>query len=219
MKSISTYQPHPEFEALRQKILTLGTDDPFFDKEGFVGGYLLQQNSYEFGAFILHLRSLYPGGLQRYAEIGTAAGGFLRALHELVGFRTAISIDDGLWRAVDFPANAQAIGVEKIHRFVGDSHSQECLQWLKQNIQQYGAPDFFFIDGDHSYEGVKKDIQLAAGLLPRGTLVGFHDIQCNRTPGVVKAYSELKKSGLVKVEAEFVCQEINRMGIALVRFV
>ncbi len=35
--------------------------------------------------------------------------------------------------------------------------------------------DFLFIDGDHSYEGVKKDWELYSSLLKSGSLVAFHD--------------------------------------------
>ena len=35
--------------------------------------------------------------------------------------------------------------------------------------------DLFFIDGDHSYEAVKKDWQLYSALLTKGSIVIFHD--------------------------------------------
>jgi predicted O-methyltransferase YrrM len=36
--------------------------------------------------------------------------------------------------------------------------------------------DFLFIDGDHSYLGVKKDFELYAPLVKRGGIIAFHDI-------------------------------------------
>lgn len=36
--------------------------------------------------------------------------------------------------------------------------------------------DFLFIDGDHTYEGVKKDYELYSGLVRPGGMIGFHDI-------------------------------------------
>lgn len=36
--------------------------------------------------------------------------------------------------------------------------------------------DFLFIDGDHTYEGVKKDFEMYSSLVRRGGLIAFHDI-------------------------------------------
>jgi hypothetical protein len=36
--------------------------------------------------------------------------------------------------------------------------------------------DFLFIDGDHSYEGVRQDFESYSALVREGGLVGFHDI-------------------------------------------
>jgi hypothetical protein len=36
--------------------------------------------------------------------------------------------------------------------------------------------DFLFIDGDHSYEGVKKDFEMYSPLVKSGGLIAFHDI-------------------------------------------
>ena len=45
---------------------------------------------------------------------------------------------------------------------------------------------FLFIDGDHSFEGVQKDIRLFSPLLIEGAIVVFDDFS-NSFPGVVKA--------------------------------
>jgi len=212
MKTIDSYRNHPDFEFIRKEVLKMGIDDPFFDNEGFVGGYWLQQNSYEFAAFILMMKEMFPEGMPVYAEIGTAAGGFLRAFYELVGFGNAISIDNGQWRSEIYPQNAKAINAP-IYRFIGDSHSPECATWLSEQIANLGPIDFFFIDGDHSYEGVKQDIFLAQRILPAHSLVGFHDIECSRTPGVTKAYKEMKNSLEL---GHFVGSGENKMGIGVV---
>jgi predicted O-methyltransferase YrrM len=36
--------------------------------------------------------------------------------------------------------------------------------------------DFLFIDGDHSYEGVKKDFEMYSPLVRKGGIIAFHDI-------------------------------------------
>ncbi len=57
--------------------------------------------------------------------------------------------------------------------FRGDSHTDEMFNKVKDFCPKF---DFIFIDGDHSYEGVKKDFEMYKNLLsPRG-VIGFHDI-------------------------------------------
>jgi predicted O-methyltransferase YrrM len=36
--------------------------------------------------------------------------------------------------------------------------------------------DFLFIDGDHTYQGVKQDFQMYSPLVKKGGIVAFHDI-------------------------------------------
>ena len=48
---------------------------------------------------------------------------------------------------------------------------------IRQNILPGdGKTDFLFIDGDHTYQGVKADFEMYAPLVRPGGLVVFHDI-------------------------------------------
>jgi predicted O-methyltransferase YrrM len=57
--------------------------------------------------------------------------------------------------------------------------------------------DFLFIDGDHTYEGVKKDFEMYSPLVRKGGLIAFHDI-CKHPPQlnctVDKFWNEIKGS-------------------------
>jgi predicted O-methyltransferase YrrM len=53
----------------------------------------------------------------------------------------------------------------------GDSHDPKMNEYFKSEIW-----DFVFIDGDHSYEGVKADFYNVLPFLKKGTPVAFHDI-------------------------------------------
>lgn len=56
----------------------------------------------------------------------------------------------------------------------GDSHKPENLN---KAIKTFDEPfSFAFIDGDHSYEGVKADFENVIPYLPSGCPVVFHDI-------------------------------------------
>jgi len=60
------------------------------------------------------------------------------------------------------------------YRFVfGDSHSESTRKLIESLIPEV---DFLFIDGDHSYEGVKKDFEMYSPLVKSGGLIAFHDI-------------------------------------------
>lgn len=56
--------------------------------------------------------------------------------------------------------------------------------------------DFLWIDGDHSYEGVKRDIQDWLPLLKRNHVVCFHDYR--DAAGVKKAVDEIIADGTIR---------------------
>jgi hypothetical protein len=70
--------------------------------------------------------------------------------------------------------------------------------------------DFGFIDGDHSYEGVKADWENYG---PMCKIVGFHDI-AGQVAGCVRFWNELKASVKYRIE-EFLAPETH-MGIGIV---
>ena len=51
--------------------------------------------------------------------------------------------------------------------------------------------DFIFIDGDHRYESVKIDIEVAKRLARLGTVIAGHDYTHDDWPGVKKAVDEI----------------------------
>ena len=59
--------------------------------------------------------------------------------------------------------------------------------------------DFVFIDGNHSYEGVKSDIKLWLPKIKKGGFISGHDLNHPRLPGVSKAvYEAFKESEVEK---------------------
>jgi hypothetical protein len=75
--------------------------------------------------------------------------------------------------------------------------SDDFLKFFSINYQNTRASsieknyDLIFIDGDHAYNSVKKDFELALKLNPKYIL--FHDIVDKNCPGVVRFWSEIKK--------------------------
>lgn len=66
------------------------------------------------------------------------------------------------------------------------SHDPEVLTELGDRTCQ-----FLFIDGDHSYEGVRNDLERFAPLVSNGGLVVFHDYHSHNWPDVTRAVDKL----------------------------
>lgn len=55
-----------------------------------------------------------------------------------------------------------------------DSHKEETYNRVKEAIS--GEIDFLFIDGDHTYEGIKQDFETYRDLVSEGEMIALHDI-------------------------------------------
>jgi predicted O-methyltransferase YrrM len=56
-----------------------------------------------------------------------------------------------------------------------NSHDPKTLESSKK-ILKGKKIDLIFIDGDHSYDGVKKDFKMYFPLVRKGGIIAFHDI-------------------------------------------
>jgi len=126
------------------------------------------QKPAELAKFIAMVRDLEP---QVIVEIGSYAGGTLWAWTQLAASVFAVDLPStGLYAATGGPQEAHGC-----HIVVGDSHDPLTRETLRSALQ--GRPvDVLFIDGDHSYDGVKADHEMYAPLVREGGLIGFHDI-------------------------------------------
>ncbi len=119
-------------------------------------------------------------------EIGTAYGGTLFCFCKLAkGDAIIISMDlpEGSygtgypgypeWKVPIYQAFTKQN--QKLFLLRKDSHQQESLEEVKKLLNG-NQLDFLFIDGDHSYEGVKKDFEMYSPLVRRGGVIAFHDI-------------------------------------------
>ncbi|MEM2073511.1 MAG: class I SAM-dependent methyltransferase [Nitrososphaeria archaeon] len=116
-------------------------------------------------------------------EIGTANGGTLFLFSRVASEdATIISIDlpggkfgGGYpqWKRLLY--KSFALPKQKIYLLRMDSHENETLEQVKA-ILKGRRLDFLFIDGDHTYEGVKKDFEMYSKLVERGSVIALHDI-------------------------------------------
>lgn len=121
-------------------------------------------------------------------EIGTQYGGTL-FVWTRVATRDAViaTIDAGIsvfgsYAPLALVCRAMALGDQRVETlFAADSHDPRTLDRLREALA--GRPvDFLFIDGDHSYEGVKQDFDMYAPLVRPGGIVAFHDTAAVGSP-------------------------------------
>lgn len=113
-------------------------------------------------------------------EIGTAWGGTLY-------LTSRVADPDALLVTVDIdPAHDSTLmrsfarRGQRVELIIGDSTSEP----VKSRIESYfpDGVDYAFIDGDHSYEGVRADFEAYSPLVRPGGVIAFHDIvDDNRT--------------------------------------
>jgi predicted O-methyltransferase YrrM len=113
---------------------------------------------------------------RRVCEIGTSAGGTLYLL-------TRVSAPDALVVSIDLSIapHTRALRArlaqpgQRVVSLAGDSHSEETAAELERLL--VGQPlDALFIDGDHSYEGVRADFERYGRLVRSGGIVALHDV-------------------------------------------
>lgn len=85
------------------------------------------------------------------------------------------------------------MGLNDVGEYILGDSKEVAKTWNK------GELDMIFIDGDHSYEGVKSDILSWTPFLKHGGFILFHDYDEPTSPGVCRAVNELiRDSGQYK---------------------
>jgi len=132
-------------------------------------------------------------------EIGTAQGGVFWLL-------CRVAAPDATLISLDLPPDQRHSGGEKIaldlesmknpnqsvHVVHGNSHEIATPELIR-NILGGRPLDLLFIDGDHTYDGVRQDYLMYGPLVRKGGSIAFHDIVKTHWPGcqVDQFWSEL----------------------------
>ncbi len=158
------------------------------------------QRGNEFVRLMELVRLLEP---VRICEIGSASGGTLCALARAArqdATLVTLDLEFSPERKAAFPDFRR--GEQQIICIEGDSHDRGTRDLVREAFGD--APlDVLLIDGDHTYEGVRRDFEMYRSLVRPGGLIVFHDIvkdfgQRFGTPtrastgGVPDFWSELK---------------------------
>lgn len=138
--------------------------------------------------------------IKSYLEIGVFRGGsfilfseWLRRFNpnlKKIAAIDPIKISPSIAEYFDYLREiAPAIHAEYVQDY---STSQRVREFVNQL-----APEFVFIDGDHSYEGVKKDFALVKDI---ARFIALHDIQDAPSEGPVQLWKELNSSSQKEFE-------------------
>lgn len=183
--------------------------------------YMNPQNEWE----LVQMLKLVEGK-RSVLEIGSSFGGTLRRIASVMPRGSkVVSVDLDCDTTPKF-LNAQAslkevcrqIGMlgGNVELFIGDSHAASTIAAVKDH-----APyDFCFIDGDHSYDGVKQDWENYG---PMAKVIAFHDVSASVLPikndddvlGCRRFWQELKDEGKYRTE-EYISGEMPLFGIGVV---
>ncbi len=134
-------------------------------------------------------------------EIGSAVGGTLFIF-------TRMADPDATIISIDLPRGSSGGGYPKwkkrlyksfvkkgqrMHLMRADSHDPKTLEKVDEVLNGEKI-DLLFIDGDHTYEGVKKDFEMYAPYVNRGGIIALHDIVPYYPPRleVSKFWNEIK---------------------------
>ena len=151
-----------------------------FQGKGYYRTLELKQNMLELLGLVNVLKARE---LKRVCEIGTFRGGTLYIWCQLAAQDAqVISVDlpGGQFgggyneRSLPFFQSFRRPG-QSLHCIRGSSHDATIRAEFQKSLN--GAElDFLFIDGDHSYAGVKQDFEFYSKFVKRGGVIGFHDI-------------------------------------------
>lgn len=174
--------------------------------------YGLTQHTYEISSLI---QLLNENNIKSFMEIGTFKGGTMYLFSKICSGKK-ISVDfvdpsSGYgreWNLFDVEARNQSLRGEfpDIHFIEGNSHSQEVILKVREML---GAEkiDFLFIDGDHTYDGVRRDYLMYREFVKKGGYIAFHDIiDCHfhqeNGCDVFRFWNEVQGN-----KQEFICRE------------
>ena len=126
---------------------------------------------------ILQLLELLAASPPRnICEIGSAKGGTLALFSSVAsGEAKIISLDLNYSLSRRFANRYLVRGSQKIKCSRCDSHTTRAVELVRRWIHP-DKLDFLFIDGDHSFAGVKNDFEMYSPLVRSGGIVAFHDI-------------------------------------------
>lgn len=158
--------------------------------------YYIQQVPEEISALLFEL--LKTNNYQNFMEIGSAAGGTSRLFNDYFHFERMVIIDNNSFNKKMIKVRERQLVGLPLTEFIGDSQGVEANNFVRSLNTQF---DILFIDGDHSYKGVKNDYNNHLEFVKKDGYLIFHDTV--GYPGVSQFISELKLDKRVTFVGEY----------------
>lgn len=144
------------------------------------GGLFIWQYPNQFSKYLCLLNKQ---SISSYIEIGCRWGGTFVLTNEYLkmfnNMSKSVAVD-----IIDSPVLNYCVSNNETQFIKINSQSEAFSVYMKNN-----RFDLIFIDGDHSYDGVKNDYEICKD---SGKIYVFHDIVNDVCPGVVVFWNELK---------------------------
>lgn len=142
------------------------------------------------------------------AEIGSYAGESTEIFCKHEKVKTVYSIDPyiGLYDVNDSSSRSPMDKVEQLFLDVQERYSSKIIkikETSKNTISLVNDINFVYIDGNHTYDNVKEDLELWCKKLQSGNFIGGHDYHQRRHPGVTIAVDEFCKTNSLQIFKTF----------------
>ncbi len=150
-------------------------------------------------------------------EIGTDNGGNFYLWSKLLQpGGLIISIDlPGLYRKSINRFLVNLVTNERQAHFIReDSHSLRCVEKLERVLDGRKI-DFLFIDGDHSYGGIKQDFDNYSKFVRKEGVIAIHDIAVTQSPGITCGVPECWNEIKNQYNYKEIISKIGGCGIGL----
>jgi len=176
---------------IKEYILNQGSDCVNTFGGNYQGGIFLQQNPDEISQVLSYIiENKYK--TESMLEVGSASGANAKVFCEILGVKELFIVDNNLHsRHVSRPENLAKINYKE---YVGDSQTKQASDWLFSFNKKF---DIVYIDADHSYHGVKNDVNNYLQFVKDGGLMIFHDSMC--CEGVYRLIEEYKNTKLKEI--------------------
>ena len=176
-----------------------------FERTGYPREDCVLQNREELIGFCEWIEA---NEIRSFLEIGIWTGGLLTLLRDLFQFELVAAADNLFAKSIGLDLHIP----EGTLTFFGDSHSAAYSTWR----EALGPIDLVLIDGDHSYEGVRRDFEVNRNyphrFLAFHDIIGFHPM----TEGVKRLWNELEgsKTEIIRPHYEYGTDQPT-MGIGI----
>lgn len=189
---------------------------------------VIVQESYDLGMVQNHKEILDAANffktlnVKNFMEIGTDQGGSFAIWSKLSvdGIRISVDLPHGMFGRTDYDEHERdnylrSLG-SNVHMYWGSSHDITMLKTVEEKLNGV-LLDFMFIDGDHTYEGVKQDFEMYKHLVRPGGWIAFHDIKDTEFHRSANCRVDQLWSELQGVKHEFVDWTSNYGGIGFIQ--